>query len=135
MIEKKALTVVGHDAIDKIHEEEVKQLNTLLELVKVGEDVEAITAAFEALIAHMQEHFAFEEGLMAGQEYAMYTIHQAEHHKVLQEAKYRMLLWTSSKDVWDLGEYLNDDLLEWYGQHIDAMDKPMVDFLAHKGEV
>jgi len=130
MIEKSSLSLVNHDEINTIHEEEVALLNTLLTLVKKGKDLDAISTSFEALIEHMAAHFSFEEGLMQGRSYAMYTIHQAEHYKVLNEAKYRMMLWTSSKDVWDLDEYLSDDLLEWYGQHIDAMDKPLADFLA-----
>jgi hemerythrin-like metal-binding protein len=136
MIEKSSLSRINHDEINVIHEEEVKLLDSLLSLVKEGKDLDAITSAFEALIDHMAAHFSFEESLMQGQSYAMYTIHQAEHYKVLNEAKYRMMLWTSSKDVWDLDEYLSDDLLEWYGQHIDAMDKPLADFLAlSKGEL
>jgi hemerythrin-like metal-binding protein len=130
MIEKSSLSRINHDEINAIHEEEVSLLDSLLSLVKEGKDLDAITSSFEALINHMAEHFSFEENLMQGQGYAMYTIHQAEHYKVLNEAKYRMMLWTSSKDVWDLDEYLSDDLLEWYGQHIDAMDKPLADFLA-----
>ena len=130
MIDKSSLSRINHDEINSIHEEEVTLLNALLTLVKKKEDTDAITHAFEVLIAHMAAHFSFEEGLMKRRSYAMYTIHQAEHYKVLNEAKYRMMLWTSSKDIWDLDEYLSDDLLEWYGQHIDAMDKPLADFLA-----
>ncbi len=132
MIEKSSLSRINNEEINAIHEEEVALLDTLLELVKKGEELDAITHSFEALIEHMAAHFAYEESLMQGRSYAMYTIHQAEHYKVLNEAKYRMMLWTSSKDIWDLDEYLSDDLLEWYGQHIDAMDKPLADFLALK---
>jgi hemerythrin len=131
MIEKSSLVKVENAAINTIHEEEVELLNNLLLLLEEKREVDKITEAFDALIAHMQEHFSYEESLMQGKEYAMYTIHQAEHYKVLNEAKYRMMLWTSSKDLWDLDAYLRDDLLEWYGQHIEAMDKPLVDFLNH----
>jgi hemerythrin len=129
MIEKPLLVKVDNDAINTIHEEEVSLLQNLLKLVEEKKELDKITEAFEILIEHMQEHFSFEESLMQGKEYAMYTIHQAEHYKVLNEAKYRMMLWVSSKDMWDLDAYLREDLLEWYGQHIEAMDKPLADFL------
>ena len=135
MIEKDALSHVNHKEIDTIHIEEVELLQELLESLDKEKEDSVLTKAFEGLISHMQEHFSFEEGLMQKYTYAMYSIHQAEHYKVLNEAKYRMLLWTSSKDRWDLKEYLDDDLVPWYGQHIDAMDKPMVEFLRQEGEI
>ena len=123
------ISLVDDEAIDTLHQEEVNLLTHLLDLLKTAQNVDAITNSFEALISHMKEHFFYEESLMQGKGYAMYTIHQTEHYKVLNEANYRMMLWTSSKDTWDLEEYLRDDLLVWYTQHIDAMDKPLVDFL------
>lgn len=130
MINKSDLSLIENDEINAIHLEEVEILNSLILLVNDGTNVEAITTTFQEFIDHMQEHFAYEEGLMKGSGYAMYSIHQAEHYKVLNEARYNFMDWNSAKDIERLREYFGEDLVAWYDQHVDAMDKPMADFLS-----
>jgi len=134
MIDKADLTSIAHDEINAIHAQEIDILNGLIALVRSGEEHEAITTSFQEFIDHMQAHFAYEESLMKDAGYAMYAIHQAEHYKVLNEARYNFMDWSSSKDIERLREYFEEDLVAWYDQHVDAMDKPMADFLKHKGE-
>ncbi len=126
------ITVVTDAKIDSIHQEEVMILDALIALIE-AEDREAITPLFTKFVDHMQEHFAYEEGLMKERGYAMYTVHQAEHYKVLNEARYQLMMWQSKPDLWELREYLSEDFVEWIHQHIDAMDVPMIDFF-EKGE-
>ena len=132
MINKSDLSLISNDEINSIHLEEVEILNSLISLVNNGKNSEAITSTFEQFINHMQEHFAYEEGLMKDAGYAMYSIHQAEHYKVLNEARYNFMDWNSAKDIDRLCEYFSEDLVAWYDQHVDAMDKPMADFLRTK---
>ena len=127
------ITVVTDAKIDSIHQEEVVMLEALIKLIE-AEDMEAITPLFTKFVEHMRAHFAYEEGLMKERGYAMYTIHQAEHYKVLNEARYNLMLWQSKPDLWELREYLSEGFVEWIHQHIDAMDVPMIDFF-EKGEV
>ncbi len=129
MINKSDLSLIENEEINAIHLEEVDILNDLILLVNSGEDREEITKVFQVFIDHMQEHFAYEEGLMKSSGYAMYSIHQAEHYKVLNEARYNFMDWNSAKDIERLREYFGEDLVAWYDQHVDAMDKPMADFL------
>ncbi len=126
------VTVVKDAKINAIHQEEVVILEQLITLIE-AEDIEAITLLYTKFVEHMQEHFAYEEGLMKKASYPMYTIHQAEHYKVLNEARYNLMLWKSSPDLWELREYLGEDFVAWIHQHIDAMDVPMIDFF-EKGE-
>ncbi len=132
MINKSDLSLIANEEINAIHLEEVEILNALITLVNEGKDRDAITDTFQAFIGHMQAHFTYEEGLMKEAGYGMFTIHQAEHYKVLNEARYNLMDWSSSKDIERLQEYFSEDLVAWYDQHVDAMDKPMADFL-HKG--
>ncbi len=127
------ITVVKDAKIDSIHQEEVVMLEALIALIK-AEDIEAITVLYTQFVEHMQVHFSYEESLMKERGYPMYTIHQAEHYKVLNEARYNLMLWESSPDLWELREYLGEDFVLWIHQHIDAMDVPMIDFF-EKGEV
>ncbi len=126
------ITVVKDAKIDAIHQEEVEMLAQILALIE-AEDIEAITPLFTKFLTHMQAHFTYEEGLMKEASYPMYTIHQAEHYKVLNEARYNLTLWKSSPDLWELREYFGEDFVAWIHQHIDAMDVPMIDFF-EKGE-
>ncbi len=133
MINKSDLSLIPNDAINTIHLEEVDILNTLIILILKGEDIDEITRTFQEFIDHMQAHFAYEEGLMKDVGYGMYSIHQAEHYKVLNEARYNLMDWNSTKDIERLQEYFSEDLVAWYEQHVDAMDKPMADFVKQKG--
>jgi len=133
MIDKSDLSLIANEEINSIHLEEVEILNALISLVHNGEDSAAITSTFQQFIDHMQEHFAYEEGLMKDSGYAMYSIHQAEHYKVLNEARYNFMDWNSAKDIERLNDYFSEELVAWYDQHVDAMDKPMADFLKIDG--
>ncbi len=126
------ITVVADAKIDSIHQEEIAILEELIALIE-REEIEAITPLFIKFIEHMQEHFAYEEALMKEACYPMYTIHQAEHYKVLNEARYNLMLWQSAPDLWELRAYVGEDFVAWIEQHIDAMDVPMIDFFEKGG--
>jgi hemerythrin len=79
----------------------------------------------------MQKHFSFEEGLMKDKSYPMYTIHQADHNKVLNETRYILMDWRNAKDIERLKEYFQEELIAWLDQHIKAMDIPMAEFVGN----
>ena len=128
MIDKENLPWVNNEAINEIHLEEVDMLNTLSNIID-KQDTDAITSQIQLLVEHMQKHFSFEEGLMKDKSYLMYTIHQADHNKVLNETRYILVDWRNAKDIERLKEYFQDELIEWLDQHIKAMDIPMAEFL------
>jgi len=106
--------------------------NYELIIVDDGSD-DDITLAFEKFIEHMQVHFEHEQGLMKHQGYTMANVHEGEHYKVINEARYNLQNWRNFKDRWDLKEYFGEDFVAWLNQHIEAMDKPMVDFFKSEG--
>lgn len=128
MIDKTLLPLVSIEAINEIHFEEVDILNTLSNLID-EQDTDTITSQIKLLVEHMQKHFSFEEGLMKDKSYPMYTIHQADHNKVLSETRYILMDWRNTKDIDRLKEYFQDELIAWLDQHIKAMDMPMAEFL------
>jgi len=130
LIDKKSIPLVCIDKMNEIHFEEVDILNTLWNLIDNCADDSDITDHIQVLITHMQDHFAFEENLMKNQNYPMYSIHQADHNKVLNATRYAMMDWRSSKDKDSLNEYFKEELIEWLDQHIKAMDTPASEFLA-----
>ncbi len=128
MIDKNKLPTVSIKAINEIHFEEADIINTLYEVIN-EEDADAITKQIQLLVEHMQEHFSFEESLMRDKSYPMYTIHQADHNKVLNETRYILMDWRNAKDIDRLKEYFQEELITWLDQHIKAMDMPMADFV------
>ena len=129
MIDKNKLPLVTVEAINEIHFEEADIINTLYELIN-KQDANAITTQIQQLIKHMQKHFSFEEGLMKDKSYPIYSIHQADHNKVLNETRYILMDWRNAKDIERLKEYFQDELIAWLDQHIKAMDTPMAEFVS-----
>ncbi len=129
MIDKNELPLVSVEAINEIHFEETDIINTLYELID-KEDTNAITKQIQLLVEHMQKHFSFEEELMKNKSYPMYTIHQADHNKVLNETRYILMDWRNMKDIDRLKEYFQEELIAWLDQHIKAMDTPMAEFVS-----
>ena len=132
MIERSSIPLVCIDKMNEIHFEEIDILNTLSTLIDNEGDASAITAQIQVLVEHMQQHFSYEEALMKDQRYPMYSIHQADHNKVLNATRYAMMDWRSSKDQDSLNEYFKEELVEWLDQHIKAMDTPAAEFLSEK---
>jgi hemerythrin len=126
------LPLTNDSKIDEIHDEEYELLVKLLSIIDDGSD-DDITLAFEKFIEHMQMHFEHEQGLMKHQGYTMANVHEGEHYKVINEARYNLQNWLNFKDRWDLKEYFGEDFVAWLNQHIEAMDKPMVDFFKSEG--
>ncbi len=128
MIDKTKLPKVSIEEINQIHNNEADILNTLYHFIE-KEDFEAITKQIQLLIEDMQKHFSYEENLMKDKNYPMYTIHQADHNKVLSETRYIFMDWRNTKDIDRLKEYFQDELIAWLNQHIEAMDIPMGEFV------
>jgi len=128
MINKTKLPLVKNDAMNDIHFEEADIINKLSELIEKN-DQNAITEQITLLIEHMQKHFSYEENMMKEKSYTMYTIHQADHNKVLTETRYMLMDWRSAKDIDTLKEYFEEELPDWLDQHIKAMDTPMAEFI------
>lgn len=130
MIDKNRLPLVSIDAINEIHFEEADIINELSRLIDKADDTDAITKQIGRLIEHMQQHFSYEEGMMKEISYPMYTVHQADHNKVLNQTRYIMMDWRSCKDIERLKEYFQEELVDWLDQHIKAMDIPACEFIA-----
>jgi len=128
MIDKDAIPLVGKDSMNDMHHEEVEIINTLWEYIE-KEDTKAIAKQLEVLLEHMQEHFSSEEELMKGKAYPMYSIHQSDHSKVLNEVRHVYMNWRNTKDINQVKDYLKNELTVWLDQHIKAMDMPLSDFL------
>ena len=122
---KKNFQTVAKESMNLMHEEEIKILQELLFTLDASD--------FERLLEHMQEHFESEEKLMEESHYPSFRMHQAEHAKVLREARYLEMQYRNTKDDEELRSYLVEEFSPWLDQHIKAMDTPLADYLVVMG--
>ncbi|MEI6559809.1 MAG: hemerythrin family protein [Rhodospirillaceae bacterium] len=83
LIEWREAWLLGEDRIDAEHLAMVSIINALHGAVSRGEGREAVTAILRSLLERTQEHFAYEESLMAATGYPGADIHHEQHHMLL----------------------------------------------------
>ena len=120
---------VSLSSMNDIHYEEVLLIEKLLEEIKQERSPETLSVSFDAILEHMQAHFASEEMMMQEAQYPSFRMHKADHDKILQETRYAEMEWRNRKDVDALKEYFEEEIITWLDQHIKAMDTPTSDFL------
>lgn len=84
---------------------------------------------FKRLVQHCQEHFAHEEREMQVTEFPDFTAHKKQHDSVLERMFGLLEEYQLNRDITPLLEYVQDDLPDWFGQHIVTLDKAMAQHL------
>ncbi len=135
MIEQEKIPAVAVEQMNRVHEEEARRINVLLESLDTGADFATVSEHLETVLAHMREHFGTEEALMKQNDFPMYRLHKGEHDKILQEARRTEMEWRNRRDTEALREYFEEQVGDWLHRHILAMDTPLADYLAGRGEV
>ncbi len=135
MIEQEKIPAVAVEQMNRVHEEEARRINVLLESLDTGADFATVSEHLETVLAHMREHFGTEETLMKQNDFPMYRLHKGEHDKILQEARRTEMEWRNRRDTEALREYFEEQVGDWLHRHILAMDTPLADYLAGRGEV
>jgi len=120
------------------HREEGRRLNDLAEAVKghrVGKvPVEAVLHRLEALFEHTQEHFAREDEAMRAAAFPPFSVHKAEHDRVLEEMEAEETHFRETGDTARLWKYVSEAVPAWFVAHIQSMDSVTAAFLAARGE-
>ncbi|WP_456322250.1 bacteriohemerythrin [Hydrogenimonas sp.] len=133
MIEKNRLPQVAKPEMNAMHDEEADIVNMLLSAVDNGDD-KTVTQALEALLAHMQKHFDFEEDMLRNRGFGMFDIHRNDHSRIMGETRMAYMNWRNFRDREALRDFIEDDFIEWLNLHIQAMDSVAADFLMLHGE-
>jgi len=133
VLDPAAMPQVALASMNATHREEltlVNQLGALLEQGMGGEaDEPAISAKVNEWIEHTRDHFARENQLMQAHGFPPYPMHSGEHERVLQELEKLKQQWLDGKAVEPLAHFLFVDWLEWFGQHVNTMDRITAQFL------
>ncbi len=133
MIEKNRLPQVAKPEMNAMHDEEADIVNMLLSAIDNGDD-KTVTQALEALLAHMQKHFDFEEDMLRNRGFGMFDIHRNDHSRIMGETRMAYMNWRNFRDREALRDFIEDDFIEWLNLHIQAMDSVAADFLMLHGE-
>lgn len=113
---------IGHEEMDRTHEEFVARLNALAEA-----EGDAMLAELDAFLRHTEAHFAQEEAWMAASEFPRAGCHRAQHLNVLEvltEVKRRV----TAGDAQHVRR-LTEALAEWFADHAASMDAMLAIYL------
>jgi hemerythrin len=121
----------GHVILDTDHEHLVALFNQLAASVKERKSKDACVDLLDKIIQHAQVHFAFEEQLMADQDYPKADQHTAEHARLVKQAVRYMAKFEAANP----GSHI--PLIhfpeDWLTFHILSADKELAAFLSATG--
>ena len=108
------IKILNFEPMNEVHLNEIKLLEKLINELNENKDV---TNTLEEFIKDVEEHFAFEEGLMKKYNFFAFVPHKFEHDKVLNE-----LYSLRGKDNEYLKKYFNERFIPWLNNHIETID-------------
>jgi hemerythrin-like metal-binding protein len=114
---------LGMDEIDVAHRDFITQVAALIS----ASDAD-FPPLFQALVAHLREHFIAEGKLMRDAKYQGLGVHEGEHHRVLGELQ--QLNRSLKRGRLPLVRaYVREGLPEWFDTHLTMMDGALVTYL------
>ena len=112
----------GIAAIDHEHKELVTVINALFETLDKGSPTIEIRTALGDIHMLIEAHFALEERIMRDLQYAAYTLHKADHDKLLDDI--RDIMETAEiLPGEDITSNLQSRISDWFGIHFGTFDR------------
>jgi hemerythrin len=121
---------LGYAPMDAVHEQFVAQVAALLE----APDAQ-LRERLDALAAHLQEHFAFEDKLMRETEFPSGDCHIDEHAAVLssvREVQELLAAQGAQAHPVDATRRLAVALRDWFPGHADHLDSALAAWLCKR---
>ena len=116
--------------IDCQHERLIGLINLLHEAMVQGAGRTVLDERLAQLLAHTQEHFAYEEQLMSQHNYPGTDAHQSEHNRLLQHLVDLTKRYKNGELLLSFAIVL--ELKGWAVVHIEKSDKPLGAFLNNR---
>lgn len=85
-------------------------------------DIGRFVTALRAFLEHNRLHFAREEEAMQRFAFPPYTVHKAEHDRVLAELADLLAAAEAGKGTEQFGRAVEHDIPTWLQQHVQSMD-------------
>lgn len=119
MAETIVISKTGIAEIDRQHSQLVKCLDELSVFVGGNFEFSASLTALTTLIDYTNEHFTYEESVLADSGYPLLDEHKAEHQAITANAE---ALWNEIEAGNEIGEQLVMTIRKWIVDHINAED-------------
>jgi hemerythrin len=117
----------GHPVVDGQHKNLFKLINNLNLDLSDKESKHLYNEAMEILSAYVSTHFMTEEDLMKTISYPDYESHKLEHDSLKEQSEKLIKLFRLGKV--DLTATISKFLSDWLKNHIQVIDKKMIDWL------
>jgi len=117
----------GHPVVDGQHRNLFKLINNLNLDLSDKESNQAFSDAIEILSAYVETHFKTEEDLMKSISYPDFESHKQEHDNLKEQSEKLIKLFRLDKV--DLTATISKFLSDWLKNHIQEVDKKMIDWL------
>lgn len=111
---------VGVEALDAQHRRLFDVVNELDEAIEKLRGQRVMTGVLRELVGYTQEHFAFEEQLMAEAGYPGLPAHQAQHRAIIQ--KIERFEYELNVEGYRISREVRDFLQHWLTTHIAQED-------------
>ena len=122
---------VGVAAIDDQHRQLFEILNKLDEAIEKSRGQRVLTQVLREMVGYTQEHFAFEEKLMAEAGYPGLQAHQAKHRRIIQ--KVERFDYELNIEGRRISREVRDFLQQWLVSHIAEEDMAYAGALSGAG--
>jgi hemerythrin len=127
---------VALDRMNQVHLEEVGLINRLGEMVvgaSKGElDPERINEPLIEWVEHTRSHFDGENELMKFHAFPPYSVHAAEHAKVLTCIEFVRDQWLREGNLATLADFIFVEWRAWFEEHVKTMDSVTAVFLSQR---
>src|SRR5574344_405176 len=128
LIDKNVLPLVDEDFMNETHFEDVDLINKVYENIEKyeennsSESFNELKNSYQEWVDHTVKHFATEEEEMQKRGFFAYPFHKGEHDNNLSEIRAVWSNFESNKDIKELKNYIEYDLVNWLINHIKSMD-------------
>ncbi|QKF68586.1 hemerythrin [Arcobacter venerupis] len=128
LINKNDLPLVSMDFMNDTHFEDVEIINELykdiLEYEKEQSELnlKSLEDKYKEWITHTENHFETEEIQMREKGFFAYEFHKNEHNMNLSEIKQLFDNFEETKNILELKNYFENNLVSWLVNHIQTMD-------------
>lgn len=134
LINKELLPLVDMDFMNETHFEDVDLINELHQSIVTyekdssNENFEILKLQYKNWQTHTINHFTTEEEEMQKKGFFAYPFHKGEHDSNLYEIDAVWKNFEAKKNIKELKNYIEKDLVDWLTNHILSMDTVTASF-------
>jgi len=136
LLDLETIPQVPLDFVNADHREEGRLLNALAEAVDALDagrgDPAGVAARLSELRAHTAAHFGREDDAMRRTGFPAFSIHHAEHVRILAELDDEIRRFEKTGDAHRLRAWVLGDVPAWFRNHIETMDLVTARFVSSR---